>query len=147
MRLRPAFVSLIALATSALTKLHGAAPVYTATLESSAVQSALDTRDVPNNVDYRCGPKIGKCPVGTCCSGAGMCQKYVGDQTTDGKQASVGLPRHTAAPRTARLTTAIVTLIDPLMAPLPKRFLGHILVKSHSAQPRSARVPSPELSR
>jgi hypothetical protein len=35
------------------------------------------SRDAPNNLDYRCGPKIGKCPVGTCCSGAGMCQNSV----------------------------------------------------------------------
>lgn len=74
MRVRPPFALLIApLATCLLAKIHGAGPVYTASIESSnTVQSHLDSRDVPNNADYRCGPKIGKCPVGTCCSGAGM---------------------------------------------------------------------------
>jgi hypothetical protein len=69
-----------ALASSVFAKTHGAAPVYTASVEQSqeGIKSRLETRDAPNNVDYRCGPKIGKCPVGTCCSGAGM---YAGPNT------------------------------------------------------------------
>ncbi|CAG8182195.1 unnamed protein product [Penicillium olsonii] len=74
MRLHPAFALLIALTTCVLARIQGVLPVYTIALESSEpVQTSLNTRDVPNNVDYRCGPKIGKCPVGTCCSGAGFC--------------------------------------------------------------------------
>ncbi|KAJ5329557.1 hypothetical protein N7452_009947 [Penicillium brevicompactum] len=75
MRLHPTFALLLApLANCLLAKVHGAGPVYTVSMESSnIVQSRLDSRDVPNNADYRCGPKIGKCPVGTCCSGAGFC--------------------------------------------------------------------------
>lgn len=31
----------------------------------------MQPRDVPQNLDYKCGPKWGKCPGGTCCSSAG----------------------------------------------------------------------------
>ncbi|KAJ5468992.1 hypothetical protein N7475_006744 [Penicillium sp. IBT 31633x] len=66
---------ILTLATCVLANIHGTAPVYTASVEQSQEidASRLDTRDAPNNLDYRCGPKIGKCPVGTCCSGAGFC--------------------------------------------------------------------------
>jgi chitin deacetylase len=76
MRLHPILVLLIAsLVTCVFGKIHGAGPVYTVSLESpEESESHLNTRDAPNNLDYRCGPKIGKCPVGTCCSGAGKCQ-------------------------------------------------------------------------
>lgn len=80
MRVHSTLVFLIAtLAASVPAKIHSAAPVYTASLEQpqEGTDSQLDTRDAPNNVDYRCGPKIGKCPVGTCCSGAGMYQESV----------------------------------------------------------------------
>ncbi|KAJ5098019.1 Glycoside hydrolase/deacetylase beta/alpha-barrel [Penicillium argentinense] len=39
--------------------------------ESKDVQ--LQFRDVSQNLDYRCGPRWGKCPGGTCCSSAGFC--------------------------------------------------------------------------
>ncbi|KAJ5559020.1 hypothetical protein N7535_009112 [Penicillium sp. DV-2018c] len=63
------------LASSVFGRAHDATPVYTVSAERSQAGngSYLGTRDAPNNVDYRCGPKIGKCPVGTCCSAAGFC--------------------------------------------------------------------------
>lgn len=78
MRLHPIFAWVIAtLVVYVPAKLHGAGPVYTVSLESSVVGSRLDARDAPNNLDYRCGPKIGQCPVGTCCSGAGTCRRWL----------------------------------------------------------------------
>jgi hypothetical protein len=72
MRLHPIFVLLIpALVTCVQGEIHGAGPVYTVPVESETAESRLSNRDAPSNADYRCGPKIGKCPVGTCCSGAG----------------------------------------------------------------------------
>ncbi|KAJ5195890.1 hypothetical protein N7449_006369 [Penicillium cf. viridicatum] len=73
MRIQPILVA--TLATCAFAKLHGTAPVHTVLIEQSQpeTESHLNTRDAPNNLDYRCGPKIGKCPVGTCCSGSGFC--------------------------------------------------------------------------
>jgi hypothetical protein len=77
MRIHPILVT--TLATGVFSRLHVAGPVHTVAIEQSQPEpeSHLDTRDAPNNLDYRCGPKIGKCPVGTCCSGAGMCQNSV----------------------------------------------------------------------
>ena len=77
MRIQPILVA--TLATCAFAKVHGTAPVHTVLIEQSQpeTESHLNTRDAPNNLDYRCGPKIGKCPVGTCCSGSGMCQNCV----------------------------------------------------------------------
>lgn len=74
MRIQPIWVA--TLATCVFAKLH-VGPVHTVAIEQPQpeTESHLDTRDAPNNLDYRCGPKIGKCPVGTCCSGAGMFSK------------------------------------------------------------------------
>ncbi|KOS43071.1 hypothetical protein ACN38_g6037 [Penicillium nordicum] len=73
MRIHPILVA--TLATCAFAKVHGTTPVHTVLVEQSQPEpdSHLNSRDAPNNLDYRCGPKIGKCPVGTCCSAAGFC--------------------------------------------------------------------------
>ena len=78
MRIHPILVA--TLATCAFAKVHGTTPVHTVLVEQSQPEpdSHLNSRDAPNNLDYRCGPKIGKCPVGTCCSAAGMCQTPLG---------------------------------------------------------------------
>lgn len=62
----------------------------------------MEPRDVPPNLDYKCGPKWGKCPGGTCCSSAGEsliehCKWY----HTDWAQAIAARPRLTVVPRTA----------------------------------------------
>lgn len=78
MRIPPVLVA--TLATCVFAGVHIASPVHTVSIEQSQPEtesSHLDTRDAPNNLDYRCGPKIGKCPVGTCCSGAGMYQNSI----------------------------------------------------------------------
>jgi chitin deacetylase len=77
--MRARILALLPLAGSAFASFYGNAPVYTVPLDQSqaqeAVEAAVNIRDAPNNVDYRCGPKIGKCPIDTCCSSAGMCQE------------------------------------------------------------------------
>lgn len=42
----------------------------TALLEAQ-IESIQVRRDVTQNLDYKCGPKWGKCPMGTCCSSSG----------------------------------------------------------------------------
>lgn len=42
----------------------------TAVLEAQ-IESIQLRRDVTQNLDYKCGPKWGKCPMGTCCSSSG----------------------------------------------------------------------------
>ncbi|KAJ5295739.1 hypothetical protein N7508_010560 [Penicillium antarcticum] len=70
-------LALLPLAGCVFAGLFGDGPVYTVPPDQSqieeAVEAAVNIRDVPNNVDYRCGPKIGKCPIDTCCSAAGFC--------------------------------------------------------------------------
>ncbi|KAF7717591.1 Chitin deacetylase [Penicillium ucsense] len=40
---------------------------------SGSPQLRLQYREPPPNLQYKCGPKYGHCPSGTCCSSAGFC--------------------------------------------------------------------------
>ncbi|KAJ5227453.1 uncharacterized protein N7469_007459 [Penicillium citrinum] len=41
--------------------------------QEETIDFQLQSRDAPQNLDYKCGPRWGKCPSGTCCSSAGFC--------------------------------------------------------------------------
>lgn len=62
----------------------------------------METRDVPPNLDYKCGPKWGKCPGGTCCSSAGESDRTWREwYHTHWTQAIAARPRLTVVPLTA----------------------------------------------
>jgi hypothetical protein len=150
MRIPPFLVA--TLATCVFARVHAAGPVHTVSIEQSqpGTESHLDTRDAPNNLDYRCGPKIGKCPVGTCCSGAGMFQNDVKLSSlliSYLRKASVARLRRTVALQTARLTTVNVTLTNHLPGPQPRRSLVLMLGKFPMALARFVHVLSQELLR
>lgn len=42
--------------------------------QTSRIQ--LQFRDDPKNLDYKCGPRWGKCPTGTCCSSSGRLSEF-----------------------------------------------------------------------
>lgn len=46
-------------------------PSHTMRRMAQPESTQMERRDVPQTLDYRCGPKWGKCPGGTCCSSAG----------------------------------------------------------------------------
>lgn len=71
--------------------------------EAQSEQTQLQLRDIPQNLDYHCGPKWGKCPSGTCCSSAGKLLTRMVEMSLirTGSQVTVAQPRRTAAPRTA----------------------------------------------
>jgi chitin deacetylase len=64
------------------------------------IENIQPRRDVTQNLDYKCGPKWGKCPMGTCCSGSGKSLARSTDSvlTRIGYQVTVALPNCTAAP-------------------------------------------------
>lgn len=68
MRLRLIFLLCsLAFAECVLSSVYDTTPVYTL-----LAQEELELPLKPRDLDYRCGPKHGRCTKGTCCSSAGM---------------------------------------------------------------------------
>jgi len=67
------------------------------------VEDIQARRDVTKNLNYKCGPKWGKCPEDTCCSGSGksLARPTHNVLTRTGYQVTVAHPSCTAAPLTA----------------------------------------------
>jgi hypothetical protein len=151
--MRAHHLALLPLASCAFAGFFGNGPVYNVPPDQSqieeAVEAAVNIRDVPNNLDYRCGPKIGKCPIDTCCSSAGMYQelcRFVGSLMV-GIQDSVARLSRTVVLQTARSTTAAVTPTSRRTDLPPKTSCDLTLARSHMAQRRFAPALSPEPSR
>lgn len=103
---------------------------------------------IRNGDGVRCGPGVGTCPDGKCCSTAGTFSSLLVQPCAQSNrcfQAIVVLPRLIVALQTVSSTSVIATLMKPQRALPSKIYLDHMSVPYHMARTSFARVPDQAL--